>query len=76
MRVDSAEAIPPTRSRKRRPAAGEAKGRKINLTDDVHDRLALVAMGRSRGKRRVTISDVAGELLDRHLPRFKVEREG
>jgi hypothetical protein len=62
----------PARQRRRRPPAeGENRGRKLQLPDSVHDRLQLVAM-----QRRTTISAVATELLDRHLPRFRVEREG
>jgi hypothetical protein len=72
-RADAAEprtAAPKSR-RRRQPVAGETKGRKLSLPDDVHDRLWLLAR-----QRRTTVSAVASDLLDRALPRFKVEREG
>ena len=60
------------RVRTRRPPVGtEARGRKLHLPDDVHDRLWLLAR-----QRRKSVSAVAAEILDRNLPRFKVEREG
>ena len=58
----------------RRPrtlAGGETKGRKLSLPADVHDRLWLYAR-----QKRTTVSAVATEILDRNLPRFRVEREG
>jgi hypothetical protein len=57
--------------RKRPPVSSETKGRKLHLPDDVHDRLWLLAR-----QRRQSVSAVAAEILDRSLPRFKVEREG
>jgi hypothetical protein len=51
--------------------AGEPKGRKLSLPDDVHDRLWLLAR-----HCRMTVSAVATDLFDKALPRFKVEREG
>jgi len=50
---------------------GETKGRKIHLADSIHDRLWLLAR-----QRRTTVSAVAADILDKNLPRFKVEREG
>jgi hypothetical protein len=41
------------------------------MPDDVHDRLWLLAR-----QRRTTISAAAADILDRTLPRFKVERVG
>ena len=64
----------PKRSRPRRAAAaagGETRGRKLSLPDSVFDRLQLTAI-----QRRKTISAVAAEILDRNLPRLKIEREG
>jgi hypothetical protein len=61
---------PRTRSR-RPPVSTETKGRKLHLPDDVHDRLWLLAR-----QKRKSVSAVAAEILDRNLPRFKVEREG
>jgi hypothetical protein len=67
----SAEPKPRTRTR-RPPVTTEAtKGRKLHLPDDVHDRLWQLAR-----QRRKTVSAVAAEILDRNLPRFRVEREG
>jgi hypothetical protein len=63
----------PKRSRSRRAAAatvGETRGRKLSLPDSVFDRLQLTAI-----QRRKTISAVAAEILDRNLPRLKIERE-
>ena len=60
-----------TRARTKRPAVvSESRGRKLHLPDDVHDRLWLTARSR-----RKSVSAVAAEILDRNLPRFKVERE-
>jgi hypothetical protein len=60
------------RARRKRPAVStKTTGRKLHLPDDVHDRLWLLAR-----QRRTTVSTVAAEILDRNLPRFKVEREG
>ena len=61
------------RPRRRRTlsVAAPTKGRKLHLTDDVADRLYLLAH-----QRRTTASAIATEILDRHLPRFKLEREG
>jgi hypothetical protein len=60
------------RSRRKRPVVStKTTGRKLHLPDDVHDRLWLLAR-----QRRTTVSTVAAEILDRNLPRFKVEREG
>jgi hypothetical protein len=61
---------PRTRTR-RPPVSTETKGRKLHLPDDVHDRLWLLAR-----QKRKSVSAVAAEILDRNLPRFKVEREG
>lgn len=62
-----------TKPRRKRTAAssGPAKGRKLHLPDDIHDRLWLLAR-----QRRTTVSAVAVELLDKVLPRWRVDREG
>lgn len=65
------EARAPRARRKRAPAGSATRGRKLHLPDDIHDRLWLLAR-----QRRTTVSAVATELLDRNLPRFRVEREG
>jgi hypothetical protein len=68
----SAAASSTPRPRRKRPAVStKTTGRKLHLPDDVHDRLWLLAR-----QRRTTVSTVAAEILDRNLPRFKVEREG
>jgi hypothetical protein len=63
----------PKRPRNRRPpAGGETKGRKLHLPDELHDRLWLWAR-----QRRMTVSAVAADVLDKNVPRFKpLEREG
>jgi hypothetical protein len=66
------ESRDPKPRKKRTPVkAGPTKGRKIHLPDDIHDRLWQLAH-----QRRTTVSAVAAEILDRNLPRFRVEREG
>jgi hypothetical protein len=50
--------------------SGKAK-RGVYLTDGVWDRLQYEVI-----RRRTTVSAIAGDVLDRNLPRFKVEREG
>jgi hypothetical protein len=57
--------------RARPPAGGETKGRKLSLPDSIHDRLWLYAR-----QKRTTVSAVAAEILDKNLPRYRVEREG
>src|SRR4051794_15293780 len=62
---------PATRTRKKRvPAGGETRGRKLNLPDAIHDRLWLLAR-----QRRVSVSSIAADILDKNLPRYRVERE-
>jgi hypothetical protein len=72
-RGEGAEPRTPAKPRRKRApvTTGPAKGRKIHLPDDIHDRLWLLAR-----QRRTTVSAVATEVLDRNLPRYKVEREG
>jgi hypothetical protein len=69
-RGDAVEARPVRTRRKRPPVSGETKGRKLHLPDPIHDRLKLVAL-----QRRTTASAVAAEILDRNLPRLRIERE-
>jgi hypothetical protein len=62
---------PKPRSRTRRATTGgETRGRKLSIPDSVFDRLQLTAI-----QRRKTISAVAAEILDRNLPRLRIERE-
>jgi hypothetical protein len=58
------------RTRKMLVAGGETKGRKLSLPDSVFDRLQLAAY-----QRRKTMSAVAAEILDRNLPKLRIERE-
>ena len=63
---------PKPRARRRTVSAGgETRGRKLSLPDAVFDRLQLTAI-----QRRKTISAVAAEILDRNLPKLRIEREG
>jgi hypothetical protein len=55
---------------RRAPSGAGTRGRKLHLPDDVHDRLWLLAR-----QRRKSVSAVAAEILDRNLPRLKIERE-
>jgi hypothetical protein len=60
-----------TRARRRAAPAGKTKARNIRLSDDVHDRLWLLAR-----QRKQTLSAVANELLDKALPRWELKRQG
>lgn len=64
------EARAPRTRRRRPPVGGETKGRKLNLPDAVYDRLQLLAI-----QRRTTASAIAAEILDRNLPRLRIERD-
>jgi hypothetical protein len=56
----------------RRPRKAEkATGRKLVLSDRVFNRLQLQAI-----KKGMTASAVAEEVLDRNLPRLRIEQEG
>jgi hypothetical protein len=58
--------------RRKRPApAGKTKARNIRLSDDVHDRLWLLAR-----QRKQTVSAVADDLLNKALPRWDLKRLG
>lgn len=71
-REETAPESRPVRARRKRPpVGGETHGRKLHLPDPIHDRLKLVAL-----QRRTTASAVAAEILDRNLPRLRIEREG
>jgi hypothetical protein len=60
------------RSRRRRPSAPAEKTNKrgLYLTDTVWDRLQLEAI-----RKRTTVSAVAGDVLERNLPRLRIERD-
>lgn len=66
------EPAAPKRARRVKAApTGKTRARNIRLSDDVHDRLWQLAHSK-----RSTVSAMADSLLDKALPRFKVEREG
>lgn len=67
----SAESTPaPARSRRKRTApTGKTQGRKLHLTDDVHDRLFFLSR-----QRKQSVSAVANDLLDKALPKFELKR--
>jgi hypothetical protein len=65
-----AESRAPRTRRRRPPVGGETKGRKLHLPDAIHDRLWLMAR-----QRKTTVSAVAADILDKNLPRFRVERD-
>ena len=72
--VPAVAASPSARpARKRRPAAPVEKTNKrgLYLGDDVWDRLSLEAH-----HKRSTASAIAQAILDKHLPRFTLNREG
>jgi hypothetical protein len=72
-RGDAATAMEPRAARPRRkrtPLAGETHGRKLSLPDAVFDRLLLLSI-----QRRTTVSAIAAEILDRNLPRLRIERD-
>jgi hypothetical protein len=61
-----------SRPRRRRPVATAEKTNKrgLYLTDAIWERLQLEAI-----RKRTTVSAVAGEVLERNLPRLRIERE-
>jgi predicted transcriptional regulator len=61
----------PKARRKRAAPAGKTKARNIRLSDDVHDRLWLLAR-----QRKQTVSAVADDLLNKALPRWDLKRLG
>jgi len=59
------------RTRRKRPVAGgETKGRKLSLSDAIYDRLQLAAI-----QKRTTVSAIAADILERNLPRLRIERD-
>ena len=67
----SAQASRPRPRRRRVPAGGETRGHKLALPDALFDRLQFTAI-----QRKSNISAVAVEILDRNLPRWRLERDG
>jgi hypothetical protein len=69
---DTAGTVPKPRPRRRRvPAGGAGKGHKLTLPDAVFERLELTAI-----KRRSTVSAVAADILERNLPKLRIEQDG
>jgi hypothetical protein len=63
---------PRPRSRRRKIDPGEkTRGHKLSLPDAVFERLELTAI-----RRRSTVSAIAAEILDRNLPRLRIEQDG
>lgn len=60
--------VAPRRRRRRAPAGGKVSGRKFQIADAVFERVAQQAI-----RKRTNPSAIVNELLDRHLPHFKVE---
>lgn len=69
--VSLAEAPGRAKGRRKATAPAKTKARNIRLSDDVHDRLWLLAR-----QRRQTVSAVADDLLNKTLPRWEVKRQG
>jgi hypothetical protein len=68
---ESPAPAPRPRSRRRRIDPGEkTRCHKLSLPDAVFERLELTAI-----KRRSTVSAIATEILDRNLPRLRIEQE-
>jgi hypothetical protein len=63
-------ASPRPRRRKGSGPAEKTNKRGLHLTDAVWDRLQLEAI-----RKRTTVSAIAGECLDRNLPRLRIERD-
>jgi hypothetical protein len=58
------------RRRKSATTTEPSKGRKLSIPDSVFERLELTAI-----RRKTTISAVAADLLDRNLPRLRIESD-
>jgi hypothetical protein len=68
---DSPAPAPKPRPQRRRvPVGGAGRGHKLTLPDAVFERLELTAI-----KRRSNISAIASEILDRNLPRLRIEQD-
>jgi hypothetical protein len=67
----SGSAVPKPRRKKAAAPAEKLNKRGLHLTDSVWDRLQYEAI-----RRKTTVSAIAGDVLERNLPRFQVTREG
>ena len=54
-----------------KPLRSNTRGHNLSLPDGVFERLELTAI-----KRRSNVSAIASEILDRNLPRLRIEQEG
>lgn len=68
--AEARAAAPRARRTRRAAPAGKTKPRSLHLPDDIHDRLWLLAR-----KRKTTVSAVAADILDRNLPRLRIESD-
>jgi hypothetical protein len=69
---DTPGTVPKPRPRRRRvPVDTGGKGHKLTLPDAVFERLELTAI-----KKRSTISAIAADILDKNLPRLRIEQDG
>lgn len=69
---DTPGSVPKPRPRRRRvPIGGGGKGHKLTLPDAVFERLELTAI-----RRKTNISAVAADILDKNLPRLRIEQDG
>jgi hypothetical protein len=69
---ESPATAPKPRARRRRIDPGEkTRGHKLSLPDAVFERLELTAI-----RRRSSVSAIAAEILDRNLPRLRIEQDG
>lgn len=64
------QASKPRPRRRRVPAGGAARGHKLTLPDAVFERLELTAI-----RRRSNVSTVAADILDRNLPKLRIEQD-
>jgi hypothetical protein len=68
---ESPAAAPKPRARRRRIDPGEkTRGHKLSLPDAVFERLELTAI-----RRKSSVSAIAAEILDRNLPRLRIEQD-
>lgn len=60
----------PRPRRKRPPAGGKTTPRKYSVPDEVHERAELLAI-----KRKTSVSAIVADILDRNLPRLRIESD-
>jgi hypothetical protein len=67
---------PKVRRKRGTTAAEKLEGRRLYLSEQVHFRLRMLAYQRGQKGRKVSISEIAEEILDRGLPKYDVNRVG